>query len=109
MVRALHVPVSGSAQVVQVDALTDYQRLVGGFIEAIPRPPSGLTVYVDEEGLGKNLAPNWSLYVLLRALGPGQTFVGDALIFGGPPTRAGNDRPVTQRVVEVAQRLGLLD
>lgn len=87
MTKALLVPagdvISGGPRITveTVDGLGDYQRLVGGFVEAIYLDDA--TVLVNEEGLPIGLKENVVVSAYLAAKGaPVGRIVGDALLVG---------------------------
>lgn len=65
------VPLTAAA----LDSLDDYQRAVSGWIEAVDVPDLGVTMYVNEEGLIRDL-PYLPLVIMV---GPGQA--GDSPMF----------------------------
>lgn len=79
MTKALKITTAGAISLVDVDELEDYQREVGGDIEAVPVSET-YTMVLDEEGKLKGAASN-PIATLLRAhLAPADIIVGDALI-----------------------------
>lgn len=73
-------------------SLSDYQGAVGGWMQAIDLPDVGITIYVNEEGLLRQLPLNpratflWSYH---QAEARQQTMlVGNALDVGLPLARA---------------------
>lgn len=53
MVQGIIIPADNTAplRASALDSLEDYQRAVGGWIEAVDIPDLGVTMYVNEEGL----------------------------------------------------------
>lgn len=60
MVQGIVIPADNTAplSVGTLDSLEDYQRVVGGWIEAVDVPNLGVTMYVNEEGLIRDLPFN---------------------------------------------------
>lgn len=61
MVKGLFIPADGSKPVERREyhQLEDYQRAVGGWIEAVDMPDFGpVTMYVNENGIAERLGPN---------------------------------------------------
>lgn len=112
MVRALHIPPDPDAPVteVQLDALEDYQAIVGGWIEAVDIHSLGVTVYVNEEGLLRQLPFNSRAMSLWWYFVPEarQTavLVGPALVVG-LPDRNGNSTDIPANVAEMMTRAGI--
>ena len=103
MVKALVIPTTEGEPIKEcdVDALEDYQSVVGGCIEPVDVPALGVTVYVHEEGLMLNLPFNpratflWWYFVpeaRQKAM-----LVGPALITG-LPDRNGDSTDVPSEV-----------
>lgn len=90
MVRGVLIPAADSHDLTAYDAvgLEDYQRAVGGWIEAVDLPAFGSTLFVNEEGLLRGLSFNrratflWWFHVP-RARNQAR-LVGDALLAGLP-------------------------
>jgi hypothetical protein len=70
--------------------LAELQAAVGGYIEAIYLP-SGLIMFINEDGKRLDLAPNWRATDLARAAGiaPWDVVVGSAIVCNR--TEAGAD------------------
>ncbi|WP_153001288.1 DUF3846 domain-containing protein [Microbacterium testaceum] len=53
MVQGIIIPADNTAalRTAMLDSLEDYQRAVGGWIEAVDLPTFGSTLFVNEEGL----------------------------------------------------------
>lgn len=106
MIRALVVPAKDSepVRVEQVSgSLEDWQRLVGGHIEAAPVPFIGITIYIHNEGkFAVPIRPNSRATLYWHLLDPrfrGQDFLaGDAVVIGIDP--AGEDVDVPDDVLE---------
>lgn len=85
MITAIHVPVAGNPKIVELpdqNHLTDMQRYVGGWIEAVDIEP-GTTLWLNEEGKLEGLDYNDRCHRLVAArLMPGDSIVGDCLITG---------------------------
>lgn len=60
MVQGIIIPADNTAplRTATLDSLADYQRAVGGWIEAVDIPDLGITMYVNEEGLIRDLPFN---------------------------------------------------
>lgn len=60
MVQGIIIPADNTAplRATALDSLEDYQRAVGGWIEAVDIPELGVTMYVNEEGLIRDLLFN---------------------------------------------------
>lgn len=60
MVEGIIIPAGNTAPLTTrtLDSLEDYQRAVGGWIEAVDIPDLGVTMYVNEEGLIRDLPFN---------------------------------------------------
>ncbi|MDQ1206090.1 DUF3846 domain-containing protein [Microbacterium sp. SORGH_AS_0862] len=90
MVRGVLIPAADSRDLTAYDAieLEDYQRAVGGWIEAVDLPTFGSTLFVNEEGLLRGLPFNrratflWWFHVQ-RARHQAR-LVGDALLVCSP-------------------------
>ncbi len=68
MVQGIIIPADDTAplRTGTFDSLEDYQRAVGGWIEAVDIPKLGVTMYVNEEGLVRDLPFNWRAAFLWR-------------------------------------------
>ncbi|WP_409048502.1 DUF3846 domain-containing protein [Microbacterium sp. HA-8] len=111
MVKALVIPTAAGEPITEceVNKLKDYQAVLGGWIEPVDIPALGVTVYVNEEGLMRNLPFNpratflWWYFVpeaRQRAM-----LVGPALI-SGMPDRSGDSTDVPSEVVAMLARPG---
>jgi hypothetical protein len=61
--------------------LEESQKIVGGYIEfAHPRPPTGITIVVDEDGLMKHRPMNVKATELYGNISP---IVGDIIVLEG--------------------------
>lgn len=106
MVRALRIPVDPDEPIteVQVDSLEDYQEIVGGYIEPVDIPELGVTVYVSEEGLLRQLSLNsratflWWYFV--REARQQAMLVGPALVVG-LPNRSGESTDIPRDAREL--------
>lgn len=111
MVRGLLIP-SGEDPIEErtVASLPDYREAVGGWIEAIDLPDVGITIYVNEEGLLRQLPFNpraTFLWWYHQAEARQQTMlVGNALVVG-LPDRSGESTDVPDAVAELFLRPGL--
>lgn len=90
MVKGLVVPADRELpiEVLEFQKLEDYQSVVGGWIEAVDVPPLGITMYVNEEGLLRDLPFNsratflwWYEVPVVRNQA---MLVGDAVVVGLP-------------------------
>lgn len=94
MVKGLFIPAEGSAPIEarEFAGLEDYQAAVGGWIEAADIPDLGVTVFVNEEGLIRQLPLNSRVTFLWWYHVPSSRqqamLVGDAVVVG-LPDRAG--------------------
>lgn len=88
MVTGIFVPSDGDAepQLREFKELSDYQSAVGGLIEAVEVPALGITVYVNEEGLLRQLPSNIRVALLCSnwspEVRPGRELLGNAVIVG---------------------------
>lgn len=83
MTKALKITAGGQLSTIEVHGLTDYQREVGGFIQAVPIGTSHQMI-LNEEGKYAGLARN-AIADALTTLGetglaPNDFIVGDVLI-----------------------------
>lgn len=60
MVQGIIIPADNTAplRAATLDSLADYQQAVGGWIEAVDIPDLGVTMYINEEGLIRDLPYN---------------------------------------------------
>lgn len=106
MVRALRVPVDPDEPIaeVQVNSLADYQEIVGGYIEPVDIPALGVTVYVNEEGLLRQLPFNSRATFLWWYFVPEARqkamLVGSAIIVG-LPNRQGDSTDIPREVTDL--------
>ena len=104
MVKALIIPSAEHEPITEceVDGLEEYQAVAGGWIEPVDIPRLGVTVYVNEEGLLRQLPFNPRATFLWWHFVPEarQTamLVGSALI-AGLPDRSGDSTDVPGEVV----------
>ena len=111
MVRALIIPAADHEPVreCEVETLEDYQAVVGGWIEPVDIPVLGVTVYVNEEGLLRQLAFNPRATFLWWYFVPEarQTamLVGPVLVVG-LPDRSGDSTGVPNEVAAMLTQPG---
>ncbi|WP_315070671.1 DUF3846 domain-containing protein [uncultured Microbacterium sp.] len=111
MVRALKIPADQNELIteVHVEALEDYQAAVGGWIEPVDLQALGVTIYVNEEGLLRNLPLNSRASFLWWYFVPEARqkamLVGAALVVG-LPDRQGNSTDIPSEVAERLNRRG---
>ncbi|MFV0535386.1 MAG: DUF3846 domain-containing protein, partial [Cumulibacter sp.] len=107
MIRGLFVSVDPTAPVEsrELGRLEDYQEAVGGWIEPVDIPSLGTTIYVNEEGLIRQLPFNpratflWWFHVpSARAV---SALFGPALLVGMPDAR-GDSADVPEPVVKLS-------
>ena len=101
MVTTLLIPADEDQplEIVDMSSLADYQKAVGGYIEAIGARPPAVTFIVNEEGKLRGLPVNTRATALWWYLD--ERFVNaDSLrgdvILAGPPDRAGKSQRVPQ-------------
>ncbi|WP_431795250.1 DUF3846 domain-containing protein [Microbacterium enclense] len=87
MVQGIIIPADNTAPLTAatLDSLEDYQRAVGGWFEAVDIPDLGVTMYVNEEGLIRDLAFNRRATFLWRFQVPqarDARLVGDVAVVG---------------------------
>ncbi|MDQ1076203.1 MULTISPECIES: DUF3846 domain-containing protein [Microbacterium] len=87
MVQGIIIPADNTAppRTVRLDSLEDYQRAVGGWFEAVDIPDLGVTMYVNEEGLIRDLPFNRRATFLWRFHVPqaqDARLVGDVAVVG---------------------------
>lgn len=87
MVQGIIVPADNTAplRTAMLESLEDYQRAVGGWIEAVDIPDLGVTMYVNEEGLVRDLPFNRRATFLWRFHVPqarDARLVGDVSVVG---------------------------
>ncbi len=88
MVNGLVIPAQASAPIETRDFghLRDYQAAVGGLIEPVNIPALGITVYVNEQGLLRQLPLNTRVTFLwwyhVPATRQYAMLVGDAVVVG---------------------------
>lgn len=90
MPRGIIIPANESlpCEVREFDGLADYQEAVGGFIEPVDLPRIEATLYVNEEGVIRDLPFNVRATVMRWFWMPDtparSTTVGDAVLIGLP-------------------------
>ncbi|MBF4563304.1 DUF3846 domain-containing protein [Microbacterium sp. VKM Ac-2870] len=103
MVHGIIIPASDSEPLVsaEFEKLEDYQRVVGGWIEAVDIPELNATIYVNEEGLLRGLPFNrratflWWFHLPVTC---GRArLVGNAVLVGGV-NPAGNSSDLSRAV-----------
>ena len=111
MVRALIIPAAEHEPITEceVNRLEDYQAAVGGWVEPVDIPALSVTVYVNEEGLLRQLPFNPRATFLWWYFVPEarQTamLVGQALVTG-LPDRSGDSTDVPSEVVGMLAKPG---
>ena len=103
MTKALLIPADTTAPVqpLELTKLEDYQRALGGWVEAVGA--NAWTAWLDEEGKIKGKPVNDRAHALLHSV-PGlvssfDVIVGDALITG-LPDEEGDDTDVPAAILE---------
>lgn len=111
MVRGRVVPAAEGAAIELRDfaQLEDYQAVVGGYLEPVDVPSLGITIYVNEEGLLRQLPFNSRATFLwwyeVHEARQSAMLVGDAVIVG-MPNRRGESTDVPQSLVDILTRAG---
>lgn len=111
MVKALIIPSAEHEPITEceVNRLEDYQAAVGGWVEPVDIPALSVTVYVNEEGLLRQLPFNPRATFLWWYFVPEarQTamLVGQALVTG-LPDRSGDSTDVPSEVVGMLAKPG---
>lgn len=87
MVQGIIIPADNTAplRTATLDSLEDFQRAVGGWFEAVDIPDLGVTMYVNEEGLIRDLPFNRRAIFLWRFHVPqarDARLVGDVAVVG---------------------------
>nr|WP_278102317.1 DUF3846 domain-containing protein [Microbacterium proteolyticum] len=87
MVQGIIIPADNTAplKTATLDSLQDFQRAVGGWIEAVDIPDLGVTMYVNDEGLIRDLPFNRRATFLWRFHVPqarDARLVGDVAVVG---------------------------
>ena len=97
--NAVTVTTDGTASLVQIDQdFRSYQKVVGGYIEALFGP--NITLYMNEEGYVQGLDHNASASLFVKKfLWRSHPISGDVLILGGPDEE-GNDTHVHKSVID---------
>jgi hypothetical protein len=112
VVRALRIPVDPDEPIteLEVNALEDYQAIVGGYIEPVDVAALGITIYVNEEGLLRQLPLNSRATFLWWYFVPEarQTvmLVGEVLVVG-LPNRNGESTDVPREATELLLNPGV--
>lgn len=106
MVQGIIIPADNTAPLMtaRLDSLADYQRAVGGWIEAVDIPDLSVTMYVNEEGLIRDLPYNRRATFLWRFHVPqarDARLVGDVAVVG----LTDDDGENTELPRELARRL----
>ncbi|MBN9201593.1 MAG: DUF3846 domain-containing protein [Microbacterium chocolatum] len=110
--RALRIPVDPDEPIteIQVDSLEDYQAIVGGYIEPVDVPALGITIYVNEEGLLRQLPLNSRATFLWWYFVPEARqkamLVGTTLLVG-LPDRGGESTDVPREATELLLNSGV--
>lgn len=87
MVQGIIIPADNTAplRAATLESLADYQQAVGGWIEAVDIPDLGVTMYVNEEGLIRDMPFNRRATFLWRFHVPRAyeaRLVGDVAVVG---------------------------
>ena len=105
MRNATLIRTNGKVESVKLDQYTDIQDAIGGMFGILPigpRDTDNMTVFIDDEGLVKELPINMtaSLWLMRLDLWPGlsQPIHGDVLIMGGTD-EDGETMSVTEDIV----------
>lgn len=106
MVEGIIIPADNNAPLgtATLDSLEDYQRAVGGWIEAVDIPDLGVTMYVNEEGLIRDLPYNRRATFLWRFHVPqarDARLMGDVAVVGLTDDEGEN----AELPIELRQRL----
>ncbi|MFZ8756949.1 DUF3846 domain-containing protein [Microbacterium sp. HMH0099] len=106
MVQGIIIPADNTAplKTATLDSLQDYQQAVGGWTEAVDIPDLGVTMYVNEEGLIRDLPFNRRATFLWRFHVPqarDARLVGDVAVVGLTNDEGEN----TELPSELARRL----
>lgn len=90
-------------------SLADFQKIVGGLIEAFPVGRFG-NMYLNDEGKLLGLPYNHNAQALLAEVGqrmlPGDFIVGDVVLTGDPDSE-GNDTSVSPVLLNLVQGMGI--
>jgi hypothetical protein len=106
MVTGIFVPSDGEAKMhlEEFNSLADYQHAVGGYIQPVEIAVLGVTVYVNEEGLLRQLPLNSRVTFLWWFHAPEARqramLVGNAVIIGATD-RNGDNTSVPPEVIEL--------
>ena len=106
MVQGIVIPADNTAPIraSPLDSLEDYQRAVGGWFEVVDIPDLGVTMYVNEEGLIRDMPFNRRATFLWRFHVPqarDARLVGDVAVVGLTDDEGEN----TELPSELARRL----
>ncbi|KZE42051.1 DUF3846 domain-containing protein [Microbacterium sp. T32] len=106
MVQGIIIPADNTAplRTSMLDSLEDCQRAVGGWIEAVDIPDLGVTMYVNDEGLIRDLPFNRRATFLWRFHVPqarDARLVGDVAVVGLTDDEGEN----TELPIELGRRL----
>ncbi|SIS10855.1 DUF3846 domain-containing protein [Microbacterium sp. RURRCA19A] len=101
MVQGIIIPADNTAplRIATLDSLEDFQRAVGGWIEAVDIPNLGVTMYVNEEGLIRDLPFNRRATFLWRFHVPqahDARLVGDVTLVGLTDEEGENTEPPSE-------------
>lgn len=111
MVKGIVVPADGESAIELRDfaQLEDYQATVSGYTEPVDIPSLGITIYVNEEGLLRQLPFNSRATFLwwyeVHEARQSAMLVGDAVIVG-IPDRRGESTDVPQPLVDLLTKTG---
>ncbi|AOX46833.1 DUF3846 domain-containing protein [Microbacterium sp. BH-3-3-3] len=111
MVRGLVVPAVEDAAVELGDftQLEDYQAVVGGYVEPVDIPSLGVTIYVNEERLRRQLPfdsrATFLWWYEVHEARQTAMLVGDAAIVG-IPNRRGESTDVPHSLVDILTKAG---
>lgn len=112
MVKGLVIPADADMEIKLHDfaRLEDYQAAVGGHVEPVDIPSLGITIYVNEEGLLRQLPFNSRASFLwwyeIPSVRQTAMLVGDAVIVG-IPDRHGESTDLPQPVMDTLKEAGV--
>ena len=95
MVHGIIIPSDNTAplRTAMLDSLEDYQRAVGGWFEAVDIPDLGVTMYVNEDGLIRDLPFNRRATFLWRIHVPQARDARFALLLPSVAASCGQSQP----------------